>query len=215
MRNESYWTTQKRNWKEDRSIKFTAAVTYTAQLRAWEINPGGSGLLEQEWKYDWTGTTEAPWDGWFPRMEYDNPRTQLVQKQQAEDEGGRACSQSLHTCSEIQRNELGSGVENIWVKISRKTNGVEFYFRLPTQGEVDESFQKQIRDPSKRHEEVGDFNYADICWETNCQAQPFQKVLHFSYWQLSPSGWKEEAEHCRMRGWQRQPRWHRSLSLLR
>lgn len=71
-------------------------------------------------------------------------------------------------------NELNNPIESIWVTISGGTNksniGVSVYYRPPNQGDdADDAFQKQTVELSKRHEiaVMGDFNYLDICWETN------------------------------------------------
>lgn len=71
-------------------------------------------------------------------------------------------------------NELGNVIESIWVTTSRGTNAsnivVSVYFHLPSQEEnVDNAFQKQIANLSKKHKVIvdADFNYPNICQVIN------------------------------------------------
>lgn len=76
--------------------------------------------------------TETQWDGFHERRITIHVHNLFERDRQNTEGGGlAACVQSLHTCSEIRPSELGRGVENIWVRISRKTKGVDFYFRPP------------------------------------------------------------------------------------
>uniref|UniRef100_K7EZ11 Endonuclease/exonuclease/phosphatase domain-containing protein n=1 Tax=Pelodiscus sinensis TaxID=13735 RepID=K7EZ11_PELSI len=81
---------------------------------------------------------------------------------------------NVHTWTEVEMNVGDSCVESLWVKLKGVKNEGDvmlgIYYRPPSQvEEVDEAFFKQLTKLSKAQDLVvmGDFNYPDICWETN------------------------------------------------
>ncbi|XP_075779238.1 uncharacterized protein LOC142827520 [Pelodiscus sinensis] len=132
-------------------------------------------LLTNKYNYDIIGITETWWDGthdWNVGMEGYG----LLRKDRQGKKGGGVALyiKNVHTWTEVEMNVGDSCVESLWVKLKGVKNEGDImlgvYYRPPSQvEEVDEAFFKQLTKLSKAQDLVvmGDFNYPDICWETN------------------------------------------------
>ncbi|CAM4500218.1 unnamed protein product [Lepidochelys kempii] len=131
-------------------------------------------VLVMSRNYDVIGITETWWDNshdWSTVMD----GYELFRKDRQGRKGGGVALyvREWYDCSELWY-ETAEKPEYLWIKFRSVSNKsdvvVGVYYRPPDQGdEVDEAFFRQLAEATRSHALVlmGDFNFPDICWESN------------------------------------------------
>ncbi|CAM5117140.1 unnamed protein product [Natator depressus] len=131
-------------------------------------------VLVMSGNYDMIGITETWWDNshdWSTVMD----GYKLFRKDTQGRKGGGVALyvREQYDCSELQY-ETAEKPECLWIKFRSVSNKsdvvVGVCYRPPDQGdEVDEAFFRQLAEATRSHALVlmGDFNFPDICWESN------------------------------------------------
>ncbi|CAM4394956.1 unnamed protein product [Caretta caretta] len=124
--------------------------------------------------YDVIGITETWWDNshdWSTVM--DGYKLFRKDRQGRKGRGVALYVREHYDCSEL-RYETAEKPECLWIKFRSVCNKsdvvVGVCYRPPDQGdEVDEAFFRQLTEASGSHALIlmGDFNFPDICWESN------------------------------------------------
>ncbi|CAM4612895.1 unnamed protein product [Lepidochelys olivacea] len=131
-------------------------------------------VLVMSRNYDVIGITETWWDNshdWSTVMD----GYKLFRKDRQGRKGGGVALyvREQYDCSEL-RYETVEKPECLWIKFRSVCNKsdvvVGVCYRPPDQGdEVDEAFFRQLTEATRSHALIlmGDFNFPDICWESN------------------------------------------------
>ncbi|XP_074986240.1 uncharacterized protein LOC142072657 [Caretta caretta] len=131
-------------------------------------------VLVMSKNYDVIGITETWWDNshdWSTVMD----GYKLFRKDRQGRKGGGVALyvREQYDCSEL-RYETAEKPECLWIKFRSVCNKsdvvVGVCYRPPDQGdEVDEAFFRQLTEATRSHALIlmGDFNFPDICWESN------------------------------------------------
>ncbi|CAM5130792.1 unnamed protein product [Natator depressus] len=131
-------------------------------------------VLVMSGNYDVIGITETWWDNshdWSTVMD----GYKLFRKDRQGRKGGGVALyvREQYDCSEL-RYKTAEKPECLWIKFRSVSNKsdvvVGVCYRPPDQGdEVDEAFFRQLAEATRSHALVlmGDFNFPDICWESN------------------------------------------------
>ncbi|CAM5114317.1 unnamed protein product [Natator depressus] len=131
-------------------------------------------VLVMSRNYDVIGITETWWDSshdWSTVMD----GYKLFRKDRQGRKGGGVALyvREQYDCSEL-RYETVEKPESLWIKFRSVCNKsdvvVGVCYRPPDQGdEVDEAFFRQLMEATRSHALIlmGDFNFPDICWESN------------------------------------------------
>ncbi|CAM5113306.1 unnamed protein product [Natator depressus] len=131
-------------------------------------------ILVMSRNYDVIGITETWWDNshdWSTVMD----GYKLFRKDRQGRKGGGVALyvREQYDCSEL-RYETVEKPECLWIKFRSVCNKsdvvVGVCYRPPDQGdEVDEAFFRQLTEATRSHALIlmGDFNFPDICWESN------------------------------------------------
>ncbi|CAM5155513.1 unnamed protein product [Natator depressus] len=131
-------------------------------------------VLVMSRNYDVIGITETWWDSshdWSTVMD----GYKLFRKDRQGRKGGGVALyvREQYDCSEL-RYETVEKPECLWIKFRSVCNKsdvvVGVCYRPPDQGdEVDEAFFRQLTEATRSHALIlmGDFNFPDICWESN------------------------------------------------
>ncbi|CAM4648647.1 unnamed protein product [Lepidochelys kempii] len=131
-------------------------------------------VLVMSRNYDVIGITETWWDNshdWSTVMD----GYKLFRKDRQGRKGGGVALyvREQYDCSEL-RYETVEKSECLWIKFRSVCNKsdvvVGVCYRPPDQGdEVDEAFFRQLTEATRSHALIlmGDFNFPDICWESN------------------------------------------------
>ncbi|KAF7252758.1 hypothetical protein EYD10_02105 [Varanus komodoensis] len=132
-------------------------------------------LIVHEGNYDLIGKKETWWDNshdWNSTVD----GYILFKKNRKDKKGGGVALyvRDTNICTEIQEEEPSSPTESIWLKLkgakNKKNLVVGIYYHPSSQKEdKDATFEKQLASISKKNDVVimGDFNFPDICWDTN------------------------------------------------
>ncbi|CAM4502766.1 unnamed protein product [Lepidochelys kempii] len=131
-------------------------------------------VLVMSRNYDMIGITETWWDNshdWSTVLD----GYKLFRKDRQGRKGGGVALyiREQYDCSEL-RYETAEKPECLWIKFRSVCNKsdvvVGVCYRPPDQGdEVDEAFFRQLTEATRSHALIlmGDFNFPDICWESN------------------------------------------------
>ncbi|XP_073188209.1 uncharacterized protein [Lepidochelys kempii] len=131
-------------------------------------------VLVMSRNYDVIGITETWWDNSYDWSTVMDGYKLFRKDRQGRKGGGVALYvREQYDCSEL-RYETAEKPECLWIKFRSVCNKsdvvVGVCYRPPDQGdEVDEAFFRQLTEATRSHALIlmGDFNFPDICWESN------------------------------------------------